>query len=302
MVDVTELPDLNIGTTKFNHLTVSELDLAPVAKAVGTDVDGILGTDILQQFTFKLNYSNRTLTIGALPNLGTLGVPLILKRSGRQFLLQSDLINKPVDLVLDTGSNSTDLSATTWSLLTEDWTPSRFVEGVQRAGNPTSPAILVCLPSITLGSFKLTSQAVRAQKKSDAGAFSSEEFNGILGSDILRQFEITFDLGRDTIYLEPDSKYKRDRYRYTTIGVQIAKNSEGRFQIMSVWKNSPAEKAGLKTGAVIQQINGDSLNSQTLEQVARRLHGKEGTKVKLKTERAGTTSELAIRIKNLLCN
>jgi hypothetical protein len=105
------------------------------------------------------------------------------------------------------------------------WTPREIIEGVLRAGNPTSPAILVCLPTVQLGNTTLKDQVVRAQTKSDAGAFSSEDFSGILGSDILRQFEITFDFKHDRVFLQRDENYQPDPYRYVTIGIQIAKDA-----------------------------------------------------------------------------
>jgi hypothetical protein len=52
---------------------------------------------------------------------------------------------------------------------------------------------MVCLPVITIGDITLKDHAIRAQKRSDEGAFSSEDFNGILGSEVLPQFEVNFD-------------------------------------------------------------------------------------------------------------
>ncbi|MFZ0805561.1 MAG: hypothetical protein WAN03_05240, partial [Candidatus Sulfotelmatobacter sp.] len=78
---------------------------------------------------------------------------------------------------------------------------------------PTSSAILVCLPTIKIGDVVLKDQAVRAQAKSDAGAFSAEDFDGILGSDLLQQFEITFDLRNSAVYFRPDADYTPDPYR-----------------------------------------------------------------------------------------
>src|SRR4029077_2418904 len=139
-----------------------------------------------------------------------------------EFLVSVTLISVPTQLVLDTGTNSTNLSWKTWEKLARVWTPKQIVEGIARAGNPTSQAILVCLPSLQLGNDVLSDQAVRAQQQSDAGAFSSEEFGGILGSDILQQLEITFDLKNNRIFLRPDTLYKRDPYRYVTVGIQKA--------------------------------------------------------------------------------
>jgi hypothetical protein len=301
VVDVTEVGPVRILNTEFPRVELAKVDLAPLSKALGTAVDGVLGLEILQHITFKLSYSKQTLFIGPLTKLGTSGAPIKLQRSRGQFLVNTALISVPTELVLDTGTNSTNLSSETWDLLTKNWIPGQVVEGIQRAGNPTSPAILVCLPSIRLGLFTLTNQAVRAQTRSNAGAFSVDDFGGILGSDILRQFEITFDLKKDTVYLVPDAHYKIDPYRYTTVGIQIAKNDQGALQIMSVWKNSPAAKAGIEAGDLIRAINGQSVESQPLEAVSSKLHAKEGTEVKLEIERNSTSSTIKVPTKTLLC-
>jgi S1-C subfamily serine protease len=147
----------------------------------------------------------------------------------------------------------------------------------------------------------LTNQAVRAQTRSDAGAFSADDFRGILGSDILRQFEVTFDLKKDSVYLAPDVHYAIDPYRYTTLGIQIARNDQGMLQIMSVWNNSPAAKAGIQAGDLIRAINGQSIDSQPLEAVSSKLHAKEGTEVKLEIERNSTSSTIRVLTQTLLC-
>jgi len=120
--------------------------LAPIAKALGMAVDGVLGNDILGQITFKLCYSKQTLLVGPLLKLGTLGRSTVLRRSGNQFFVSVTFISVPAELVLDTGTNSTNLSWKTWERLAQVWTPKETVEGIARAGNPTSSAILVCLP------------------------------------------------------------------------------------------------------------------------------------------------------------
>ncbi len=301
VVDVTEVGPITILGTDFARVELAEVNFAPLSKALGTAVDGVLGLEILQDISFKLNYSQQTLVVGPLMKLGKLGAPVTLRRSNGQFLVNTDLISVPTELVLDTGTNSTDLASETWNLLTKKWTPKQVVEGIQRAGNPTSPAILVCLPSIRLGGVTLTNQAVRVQTRSDAGAFSADDFGGILGSDILRQFEVTFDLKKDSVYLAPDVHYAIDPYRYTTLGIQIARNDQGMIQIMSVWNNSPAAKAGIQAGDLIRAINGQSIESQPLEAVSSKLHAKEGTEVKLEIERNSTSSTIRVLTQTLLC-
>jgi hypothetical protein len=301
VVDATEADAIRIGNHDFNRVELAEVTLAPIAKALGMAVDGVLGNDILEQITFKLCYSNQTLLVGSLPELGALGQSAALRRSGNQFFASITLISVPTDLVLDTGTNSTNLSWKTWELMNRGWTPKEIVQGIARAGNPTSSAILVCLPSVQFGSVTLVDQAVRAQEQSDAGAFSSENFGGILGSDILQQFVITFDLRNNTIFLQPDPQYKRDSFRYITIGIQIAKNDQGTFQIMSVWKDSPAAHAGVQQGDVLKAVDAKPVETLTTQQVSSMLHAKEGTEIRLAIERNAKVSTVVVTTRALLC-
>jgi hypothetical protein len=301
VVDFTQADPLTIGSKDFKQVKLTEVTLAPISKALGIVVDGILGTDILEKFTFKIGYSKRTLLMGPLAKLGVLGRSTGLRRSGNQFFISVTLISEPSELVLDTGTNATNLSWKTWRHLSGIWTPKQMVEGIARAGNPTSSAILVCLPVVQLGNVILQDQAVRAQQRSDAGAFSSEDFGGILGSDILQQFEITFDLINDKVFLKPDTGYKRDPYRYVTIGIQIAKDDQGAIQVMSVWKDSPAARVGFQPGDLIKAVDGEPTEGLTLEQVSSKLHAEEGTAIKLAIERNADLSTIVVHTRSLLC-
>jgi C-terminal processing protease CtpA/Prc len=70
---------------------------------------------------------------------------------------------------------------------------------------------------------------------------------------------------------------------------------------MSVWKNSPADEAGVMIGDQIKTINGEVAAPMTSEQVSGRLHGAEGTPVNLTIEHDGKPSALALRTRQLLC-
>jgi Aspartyl protease len=130
VVDITEVNTLTIGKQEFTRAPLDELILAPVSRALGTAVDGVLGSDILQQLIFKLCYSKNTLLIGPLSKLGTLGKPTPLRHSEKQFFVSVTLISVPTQLALDTGTNSTNLSWKTWEKLARIWTPKQIVEGI----------------------------------------------------------------------------------------------------------------------------------------------------------------------------
>jgi hypothetical protein len=292
---------LGIGTKLFEHQSLATFSMQAASRALGVNVDGILGNDILQELSFKLNYSKPELILGPLSKLGSMSSPITLRRSGDQFFIPLHAMSVPVELLLDTGSNSTNLSWGTWRELSQRWTPGSIVDGVVRSGVPTPPAFLVCIPKVSVGDITLPDQVVRVQRTVETGAFSEEHFGGILGSDVLREFEITFDLKHDRIFLQKDARFTPDAYRYTTIGVQFARNDQGDYSIMSVWKNSPADEAGLTIGDQIKMINGEAAVSMSPEQLSGRLHGEEGTRVNLRIEREGKSSALTLRTRRMLC-
>ncbi len=298
---IAEVGSLGIGKHVFEHTLLTVVNMEAASRALGVNVDGVLGNDILGELSFKLNYSKRELVLGPQSRLGSLAAPIDLRRSGDQFFVPVQMMSLPGELLLDTGTNSTNLSWETWQQLSQRWTPASIIDGVVRAGVPTPAAFLICLPTLLVGSVTMANQVVRIQRPVEAGAFSTEQFAGILGSEILREFEITFDLKHDRIFLKKDSHFRLDSVRYTTIGIQFARNSQGEYSVMSVWKNSPADDAGVMIGDQIKTINGEPAAAMSTEQVSGRLHGAEGTHVNLTIQRDGKSSALTLRTRQLLC-
>lgn len=296
-----EAKSLAIGKHIFERPLLTVVSTEAPSRALGTKVDGILGNDILGELSFRLNYSEQELVLAPLPQLGNLDAPVQLRRSGNQFFVPVQTMSLHNELLLDTGTNSTNLSWGTWQQLSQRWTPASIIDGVVRAGVPTPPAFLICLPSVSIGDLAIADQVVRIQRPVESGAFSTEQFAGILGSEILREFEITFDLKHDRIFLKKDSNFRLDPLRYTTIGIQFARNNQGEYSVMSVWKNSPADEAGIMIGDHLKTIDGEAAGPMSTEQLSGRLHGASGTRVNLTIERDGKPSALTLRTRQLLC-
>jgi predicted aspartyl protease len=298
---VAEPARLGIGKLTFDHVSLTVVSLVSISRALGVAVDGVLGNDVLQGFTFEVNYSKQELGIVPSGEIKDAGISITLRRSANEFFVPLQIASVPVELLLDTGTNSTNLSWKTWQKLTTAWTPTATIEGVVRAGFPTPPAFMVCIPSVRLGDIMLADQAVRVQRAVGSGAFSGDDFGGILGSELLRQFEVTFDLKRDRIFLKKDAQYRPDPYRYVTVGIQFAPSTEGTYSVMSVWKDSPADEAGIRLGDRINAIDGESTVLLSAEQLSAKLHGEEGTAVNLISERNGVSSAVTLHTRELLC-
>lgn len=82
---------------------------------------------------------------------------------------------------------------------------------------------------------------------------------------------------------------------YVGIGVVISYNKTAdAVQIVRIFSGAPAEKAGLKSGDIIDRIDGKSARGLSLDTVSARVKGKAGTSVQLHIERAGKYLDFTI--------
>ncbi len=66
---------------------------------------------------------------------------------------------------------------------------------------------------------------------------------------------------------------------FSGIGISFQKNDKGEYQVTEVFKDSPAEKSGIKIGDIILKVDGNLY--KTSEEMSEHIRGKSGTTVEL---------------------
>lgn len=105
-----------------------------------------------------------------------------------------------------------------------------------------------------------------------------------------------------TFFLTPEeNKQSKDDLggKFQGIGAQLGLKDK-RVVVVSPLKDSPAEKAGLKAGDIIEEVDSVSTKNWTLIQAVSKIRGPENTKVKLKILRAAKFFEVSIVRKQIL--
>ena len=75
---------------------------------------------------------------------------------------------------------------------------------------------------------------------------------------------------------------------FVGIGVYIGIDSESnKLTIISPIEGSPAYEAGIKSGDIVVKVDGESVDSKKIDEVIKKIKGKENTKVKLTIQRDG---------------
>ena len=81
---------------------------------------------------------------------------------------------------------------------------------------------------------------------------------------------------------------------FSGVGVVMSVTDDDKVVVLSVYRDTPAEKAGLKAGDILLEIDGKAYAGSQLENASNALRGEKGTKVKVKYSRDGKEKEVVM--------
>jgi carboxyl-terminal processing protease len=82
---------------------------------------------------------------------------------------------------------------------------------------------------------------------------------------------------------------------FSGVGMEIDKRN-GVITVISPLKDSPAEKAGIKSGDIILKIDGTVTNDMSIDEAVKLIRGPKGTTVELIIARSGENGSMSIKI------
>ncbi|HZZ42913.1 MAG TPA: S41 family peptidase [Tepidisphaeraceae bacterium] len=101
-----------------------------------------------------------------------------------------------------------------------------------------------------------------------------------------------------TVYIPPQQQEQFDRMlegSFKGVGIQLDTTPDGKPEVIAPIDGSPAFKAGVQAGDVIEKVNGTSLEGLRLPDVTKKIAGKLGTPVTLTVTHAnGDTEDLTM--------
>lgn len=219
---------------------------------MGENIDGILGVKTFQNRPHKIDFINKKLTFtDKHENYDSI-----------KFIYEGDKIYVPLHytvdekqysgkFILDLGSSLTVLNSTS-RISTASAVTSIGIGGI---GGETKGKTLI-FDAIQLGNQVITDYVLDISEDK-AGALADANYDGLLGTDILDDFDIILDLEQKVLYVKPNKKFNRHKKMlYKSFSYIDNTNTTGSWTVSYIYLNTDAYKKGLRLHDEILEIDG----------------------------------------------
>ena len=267
----------------------------------GVPVDGMVGFELIRRMVTQIDYGRHTITFidpeRFEPKDVGVAVPFVFYDHLPD--VKGSIGGLPARFDIDTGSR-TELDITSPFVAAHDLR-AKFAKGTSAVtgwgvGGPAR-AYMVRLPSIMLGPVKVDNLAV-GLSEAKGGSFSDPNFDGNVGSALLKRFAVTFDYAHEIMYLKRITPTPPDVGTFDRSGLWINATSGG-FNVVDVAKGSAAADAGVAVGDVITAIDGKPVREAGLSDARLLLRARPaGTKVRLTIRRGSQSRSIAVTLRD----
>jgi hypothetical protein len=292
---------------QFDNKTVYVLkeDVFNLSRQTGSKINGLIGSDFFDNYVVEIDYSSKRLRFYEPENMvvpkGYGVMPMTIEKQKMYIhlsVLETDSARRSIKMLIDTGA---ELSAWFQTLTNKAITiPEKSIHG--RIGEGLSgevTGIFARVPQICIANFCVKDPIVAFP---DSAAISeivrTSDREGTIGSQLLKRFNLIIDTFNKKFYFKPNSSFNKP-FVYNIAGIEIAQTLAffPQIEVINVWKGSPAERAGVKVGDVITEINFEKVFTMTLSDVRGYFEKSSVKPLKIVVRRGDATHDFEIDIK-----
>jgi hypothetical protein len=259
---------LDAGGAVLRNPSVVVTDFSPL-QVEGLQVGGMLGVGFMERFVVQIDYGAKTVTVIDPARFDAddqrqAGTPVNFQFYEHMPQVAGEIEGHVARFLIDTGSRS-DVSLTSPFVKREGLDAANahaaIVTDGWGAGGPTRSK-LVRARSMSLGTVQI-GNPLAGLSAAKRGTFSDANFDGNVGSGLLKRFRVTFDYRQRTMYLSPLFPVDAGASHADRAGMWINLGSNG-LEVMDTLTGGPADTAGLRKGDIVTFVADDSVSSRSL--------------------------------------
>lgn len=297
-VSQMQIGDLNLTNVQFYVISFAD---SPQVFGVKPQ-DGIIGLPVFEQMVVKHDYVHRLLTFTQPEDFAYQGpgIEVDFDRPDHIPVVQAELDGTPGKFGIDTGARSSLLlygKFSTQNKLQEKY--DARIKGVTGwgLGGPVR-SLLARAKRLSIGGVEVHDLVIRLSTQK-TGLTASSDMAGLIGPDVLSQFDVTFDYSRKRIFFEKNAQYGR-RDSYDRAGLWMGQDGR-HFKVVDVIAGGPAQLAGVHEGDTILAVNGVDTARLVLPDIRQSMSRRPaGSKVVLLLESQGKRRTTIITLRDLV--
>ncbi|HKD02635.1 MAG TPA: aspartyl protease family protein [Terriglobales bacterium] len=302
-VSKAHLREAQLGNLQFRDLETEVLPGGDAVNVFGTKpVDGVVGLEVFQRVVVKHDYVRRVLTFSLPDKFDYRGAGVIVpfERPRQIPVIDAELDGVRGKFGVDTGARSSLLLYTPF--VDENRLREKYgarLEGVTGwgIGGPVR-SLLARAAELKIGNVVVRDLVVRLSTQKH-GLTTSSAMAGLIGPDVLSQFDVTFDYSRSRIIFEKNSRYGR-RDSYDRAGLWMGQRGEHFFAV-DVIAGGPAADAGVRQDDIILAIDGIDTAKLILPDVREKIRREPvGQKITLLLDSAGKRHSVVFKLRDLV--
>lgn len=235
-------------------------DLRAMASALGRPIDLLLGADLFADRCLTIDIPRRRMAFSASGSFagGRGWTALPLARGDRRELLTSVAIagTAPVPMMIDTGSSSALLLSANYLRSSGIARDRRSSSALMAGVDGIQTVALMTIDAVDFGGLRIDAVPAVGMPR-----WASTSAAGTIGMPLLAQFDLVFDLARNTLWLRPLARSKRLPMLKDRSGLGTRLTPSG-LEVVHVARGGPGERGGWAVGERITAIDGKPVDER----------------------------------------
>ncbi len=299
---LAEVSQYRVGQVELSdqRFAVLPLPYELLDQGHGPAIAGLLGYELLRRFIVRVDYQRGQLTLWRASDEpgSAAGVKLPLVFDGRDSFVTAQVDGVSGLFRVDTGDDGA------LTLLGDFYLDNRVpielpgLRSYQGGVGGSVRTLLTRVQSLSIGPFVLN-RPLTELHFATAGAFASVNIAGNFGSQIFRNFVLTFDYPHRALYLQKSPQFGAQT-PYNRSGLLLDAAADGALVVVAVDGTSPAALAGVERRDRLLAIDGQPAQARNFPQVERQLSRPAGTRLTLDVLRHGVHLRLQMTLQELL--
>lgn len=278
-VDSINLEGLGLYGQVIVAMGPSEL----LTRYAGLPVALILGYDCLSRFATEIRFSDATVTFHEAEGFAAPAGYSFLSCSfgSRVPVLQASVEDVRGRFILDTGSGSSIDCSEPFIKRTGLKKGRRLFESELHGFGGPVKILVGRVKHISIGPYLMEDALVGFAEDARSGVLSSEEYDGIIGNEVLRRFDFIFDYAGERVAIKPNPSFE-EPFRTAKSGMILELSEDGRIIVTRNVPYTPADEAQIEPGSQLLEVDGFKARELGLGGIREIMRGPDGTEVQVK--------------------